>query len=71
VNTLEIRLFDAIDGSRRIGEIVADVLPADAAPVENGRRFFERLWIHDHIAIGVAQLARNPGSEQRYGGTSS
>ena len=29
VNTLEMRLFDAIDGSRRIGEIVADVLAAD------------------------------------------
>jgi hypothetical protein len=51
VNALEMRLFDAVDGSRRIGEIVEDVLPADSARVETGRRFFERLWLHDHIAI--------------------
>ena len=51
VNALEMRLFDAVDGIRRIGEIMEDVLPADSARVETGRRFFEQLWLHDHIAI--------------------
>jgi len=51
VNALEMRLFDAVDGSRRIGEIVEDVSPDDTGRVETGRRFFERLWLHDHIAI--------------------
>jgi SAM-dependent methyltransferase len=54
VNELEKRLFDAVDGSRRLGEIVEDSLPANAGRFEMGRHFFERLWLHDHIAIGSA-----------------
>jgi hypothetical protein len=54
VNELEKRLFDAVDGSRRLGEIVEDSLPANAGRFEIGRHFFERLWLHDHIAIGSA-----------------
>jgi hypothetical protein len=54
VNALEKRLFDAVDGSRRLGEIVEDSLPANAGRFEIGRHFFERLWLHDHIAIGSA-----------------
>jgi SAM-dependent methyltransferase len=54
VNALEKRLIDAVDGSRRLGEIVEDALPDNPARLETGRRFFERLWLHDHIAIGAA-----------------
>jgi hypothetical protein len=46
-------LFDAIDGTRSLGEIVEDELPDDSTRVDTGRRFFERLWLHDHIAIGA------------------
>jgi hypothetical protein len=54
VNALEKRLIDAVDGSRRLGEIVEDALPDNPARLETGRRFFERLWLHDHVAIGAA-----------------
>jgi hypothetical protein len=54
VSALEKRLFDAVDGRRCLGEIVEDSLPANAGRFEIGRHFFERLWLHDHIAIGSA-----------------
>jgi SAM-dependent methyltransferase len=54
VKALEKRLFDAVDGRRRLGDIVEDALPDESARLETGRRFFERLWLHDHIAIGAA-----------------
>ncbi len=54
IDALEKRLFDAVDGSRRLGEIVEDSLPDNPARFETGRHFFERLWLHDHIAIGAA-----------------
>jgi len=54
VNAFELRLFDGIDGSRSLGEIVEDELSDDSAQLDTGRRFFERLWLHDHIAIGAA-----------------
>ena len=62
VNALEKRLFDAVDGSRRLGEIVEDVAASQRRTrFEIGRHFFERLWLHDHIAIGTASA--RPGGD--------
>ena len=54
IEALEERLIDATDGKRCIGAIVEDSLPGNPARFDIGRRFFERLWLHDHIAIGTA-----------------
>src|SRR5262245_8528326 len=47
----EKRLFDAIDGIRSLGDILEQSSPGDPARFDMGSRFFERLWLHDHIAI--------------------
>jgi len=52
IQALEERLIDATDGKRCIGAIVEDSLPGNPARFDIGRRFFERLWLHDQIAIG-------------------
>jgi 2-polyprenyl-3-methyl-5-hydroxy-6-metoxy-1,4-benzoquinol methylase len=43
----ERRLFDRIDGNRRIGDILAD---AREVPHADARAFFEKLWRYDQIA---------------------
>jgi SAM-dependent methyltransferase len=50
----EKRLFDAVDGIRSLGDILEQSSPGDPARFDKGRRFLERLWLHDHIAIGSA-----------------
>jgi SAM-dependent methyltransferase len=45
IDALELQMFEAIDGTRRIGEIVKD---------ERGRQFFSRLWHHDQIVVECA-----------------
>jgi SAM-dependent methyltransferase len=42
IDALELLMFEAIDGTRCIGDIVDD---------EKGRQFFERLWRHDQIVV--------------------
>jgi SAM-dependent methyltransferase len=57
IDTLELQMFDAIDGTRCLGEILDDTLPdtADTATrFEKGRRFFDRLWHHDQIVVDAA-----------------
>ncbi len=45
----EHRIFAAIDGSRRIDEILQFAAQADAK--EEARRLFERLWQYDQIVF--------------------
>jgi SAM-dependent methyltransferase len=56
IDTPELQIFNAIDGTRCVGEILDDTLPnADSAVhFETGRRFFERLWHHDQIVVDAA-----------------
>ena len=42
IDALELLMFEAIDGARRVGDIVDD---------DKGRQFFERLWLHDQIVV--------------------
>lgn len=49
IDAQQKRLFDAIDGKRRIGEIVGSEL-RDA-----GRTLFERLWWHDQVVFDASQ----------------
>jgi SAM-dependent methyltransferase len=53
IDALELRMFEAIDGRRCIGDIVDD---------EKGRQFFERLWRHDQIVVD-ATSARYGGNQ--------
>jgi hypothetical protein len=48
IDALEKRQFDAIDGERRIGEIVA------GGDAESGRMHFERLWWHDQVVFDTS-----------------
>jgi SAM-dependent methyltransferase len=60
IDMAELLLFEAIDGTRCIGEILDGAWPDDPARFEAGRRFFEQLWHHDQIVIDAAST--------RYGG---
>ena len=62
IDALELRLFDAIDGSRRLEEILDDTLPDELTRREVGQRFFEQLWRHDQIVVDAAS-ARCGGNE--------
>jgi len=52
IDALELQMFEAIDGTRRIGEIVQD---------EQGRQFFSRLWHHDQIVVAFPPSDRSNG----------
>jgi SAM-dependent methyltransferase len=45
IDALELQMFEAIDGTRRVGEIVKD---------EKGRQLFSRLWHHDQIVVAFS-----------------
>jgi SAM-dependent methyltransferase len=49
VDSAEARVFAAIDGKRSVDEIARSVVGADGA--DGTRRFIERLWEYDQIAI--------------------
>jgi SAM-dependent methyltransferase len=49
IDAQEKRLFDAIDGERRIGEIVGD------GHRDLGRALFEKLWWHDQIVLDASR----------------
>jgi hypothetical protein len=49
INSAEARVFAAIDGKRSVDQIARSVAGADGA--EGNRRFIERLWQYDQIAI--------------------
>jgi SAM-dependent methyltransferase len=65
IDALDLRMFEAIDGTRCLGELLDDTLPEAVdlvARFETGRRFFERLWRHDQIVVD-ATSARFGGNE--------
>ena len=55
INAAEKRLFDAIDGQRRIGEIVKRT--QSVAPHEAARVLFERLWWFDQVVFDASLSA--------------
>ncbi len=62
IDSTEKRLFDAINGNRSIGEIIARTLPhAPGTPLlEVARGLFERLWRHDQVVFDRSAGARAP-----------
>ena len=52
----ECRIFDAVDGSRSIGEIAARTRRSSGAEshAEKTRAFFERLWWHDQVVFDAS-----------------
>jgi SAM-dependent methyltransferase len=56
INATEKRLFDAIDGSRTIGDIAARALPSlpNKSRLDMGRLFFERLWQYDQVVFDAS-----------------
>ena len=61
IDAVELQLFYAIDGHRCLREILDSVPADDPTRFEKGRRFFERLWLHDQIVIDAS--ARLGGNE--------
>ncbi len=53
INSKEKRLFDAIDGSHSIGDILKRTLPSlpKKSPLDVARAFFERLWWYDQVVF--------------------
>jgi SAM-dependent methyltransferase len=52
INAAEKRWFDAMDGTRSVGEIVKQTQAA--APRDLARAFFERLWWYDQVVFDAA-----------------
>ena len=59
IGPTEKRLFDAIDGRRRIGDIAERTLSSSnrVAYFDVMRTFFERLWWHDQVVFDIARGA--------------
>jgi hypothetical protein len=59
IGPTEKRLFDAIDGRRRIGDIAERTLSSsDQVPhLDVMRTFFERLWWHDQVVFDIVRGA--------------
>ncbi len=55
IDAAEMRLLDAIDGNRSVGDIVDKALPpsAEASRLDRARAFFERLWWHDQVVFHI------------------
>jgi SAM-dependent methyltransferase len=53
IDSLEKRLFEAIDGTQTIAEIINSVSSSTGShlPLERARDFFERLWQYDHVVF--------------------
>jgi SAM-dependent methyltransferase len=65
IDSTEKRLFDAIDGSCSIGEIVDRVLPSAQTKSQRdmARTFFERLWWYDQVVFDASpQPGENSGA---------
>jgi hypothetical protein len=56
ISATEKRWFDAMDGNRRIGDIVAGSLPSSPqeSQLEAVRNFFERLWWYDQVVFDTS-----------------
>ena len=60
INATEKRWFDAIDGTRQIGEIVERTLPSSQkqSQLDMARSFFERLWWYDQVVFDASLQPR-------------
>ena len=56
ITAAEKRWFDAIDGTRRIGEIVERTMPSSpkTSTLDVARAFFERLWWYDQVVFDAS-----------------
>jgi len=56
IDAKEKRLFDAMDGNCRIGDIVERTLPASPqkSRLDAARTFFERLWWYDQVVFDAS-----------------
>jgi hypothetical protein len=56
IDSVEKRLFDAIDGNCNIGDLVDRTLPRSGrrSPLDVARRFFERLWWSDQVVFDAS-----------------
>ncbi|MEJ2301662.1 MAG: methyltransferase [Anaerolineales bacterium] len=56
IDSTEKRWFDAIDGNRKIGDIVKRTLPPSQKEphLDHARVFFERLWWFDQVVFNAA-----------------
>lgn len=61
INAAQKRMFDAVNGSRNIGEIVAASPPSQqgSSPSELARSFFDRLWWWDQVVFDTSAVS-NP-----------
>lgn len=57
IDSLEKRLFEAIDGTQTIAEIINSVSSSSGSHLrlESARDFFERLWQYDHVVIDASK----------------
>lgn len=65
VDETQARLFDAIDGSRSIAQILEAVAPPVAEPEPFAQSFFHAMWCRDFVwfQIPAASESGEPGSE--------
>ena len=54
IDATEKRMFDAIDGTRSIGEILEATLPSSQGE-RQPRTFFEQLWWHDQVVFDASR----------------
>ena len=57
IDSTEKSLFDAIDGNRRIGDIVERTVPSAQArsQLDMARTFFEKLWHYDQVVFDASR----------------
>src|SRR5271156_96107 len=56
IDATEKRMFDAIDGTRSISEILETTLPSSQGQRQSdARTFFERLWWHDQVVFDATR----------------
>ena len=56
IDATEKLMFDAIDGTRTIGEILETTLPSSQGQRQSdARTFFERLWWHDQVVFDASR----------------
>lgn len=55
IDSRELRLLESVDGQRTIDDIIhATPIPADCAPSEIARAFFEKLWHYDQAVFDAS-----------------
>jgi SAM-dependent methyltransferase len=60
IDSAEKCLFDAVDGSCSIGDIVEGTVPSSQkkSQLDMARKFFERLWWYDQVVFDASQQPR-------------